>query len=785
VKCRFVQIGPRIRFVETAIRLSLKSMPTEGAAMKFRLLLTHKIGALSAVGVLGLAIVGGLYFSGSWTQARYQKEADELSALAALSSKLSNQMLLARRAEKDFLLRREDRYVKAHGDTVKTIATNIDELTGRLAALNQSELLQKATAARADYDAYVRHFNELTNAVVKNGLRENDGLQGALRRAVHDIESPLKEFKDARLEAGMLTLRRHEKDFILRGDVKYVDDLKKSAAAFANALASSELPAASKTAIAQKLTAYQQGFLAYVEGSQAAGRATRALSESYAKFDPQLTAVQDSIEKLHANGVANAQAVSARTMWQIQSGMLAVAVGVVLLGFFIGRSVSRPLLSMTAAMGSIAQGSLEAEVPGLGRQDEIGQMAEAVQVFKDNRIQMERLQAENKENEARTAAERAAAAQRMADEFEAAVGGIVKAAVAGDFSQRVELQGKTGLVLNVGTALNSLCENVSRAMNDLVAMLNALADGDMTRRITAHYEGNFALLKDNANTTAERIGATISDIKMSVREVANASTEISTSTTDLSHRTEEQAASLEQTSASMEEIAATVKKNADNASHANQSAGSMRDVAGRGGQVVADAIVAMAKIEESSRKIADIIGVIDEIARQTNLLALNAAVEAARAGDAGRGFAVVAAEVRSLAQRSSQAAKDINGLITGSTGQVKDGVELVNKTGAALDEIAASIQTVANFVSEIAAASAEQSSGIAQVNKALTQMDEVTQQNSALVEENAATAKTLEQQTKAMDERVAFFRLNDRAGDHEDASGRRSVVVPMKRQANH
>ena len=208
-----------------------------------------------------------------------------------------------------------------------------------------------------------------------------------------------------------------------------------------------------------------------------------------------------------------------------------------------------------------------------------------------------------------------------------------------------------------------------------------------------------------------------------------------------------------------------MKKNAENAQQANESASRTRDVADRGGQVVAKAVEAMAGIEDSSRKISDIIGVIDEIARQTNLLALNAAVEAARAGEAGRGFAVVASEVRSLAQRSSQAAKDIKDLITNSNDQVKGGVDLVNRAGSALTEIVESIKKVAEIVADIANASNEQSTGIEQVNKALTQMDEVTQQNSALVEENAATAKTLEHQAKAMDERVSFFKLDVAAGD--------------------
>jgi methyl-accepting chemotaxis protein len=352
--------------------------------------------------------------------------------------------------------------------------------------------------------------------------------------------------------------------------------------------------------------------------------------------------------------------------------------------------------------------------------------------------------------------------------IEAEVDQLVSAAVAGDFAQRVPLEGKQDFMLKLATSMNSLCENTGAALDDFNGMMSSLASGDLTKRIHADYQGMFGKLKADANGMADRLTATISEIKASTREVTNAAAEISTSTTDLSQRTEEQAASLEETSASMEEIAATVKKNAESAQIGNQSAAGTREVADRGGKVVAQAVEAMARIEDSSQKIADIIGVIDEIARQTNLLALNAAVEAARAGDAGRGFAVVASEVRSLAQRSSQAAKDIKDLITSSNGQVKEGVDLVNRAGAALTEIVDSIKSVAAIVSDIATASIEQATGIEQVNKALTQMDEVTQQNSALVEENAATAKTLETQAAALNDQVAFFRL-DQAQDAERA----------------
>ncbi len=352
----------------------------------------------------------------------------------------------------------------------------------------------------------------------------------------------------------------------------------------------------------------------------------------------------------------------------------------------------------------------------------------------------------------------------------------------------VDADGKPFKVVKYATDVTAqvrASQMLQQAVQQTQEAVNAAKENDLTQRIPLEGKtGEIEALCSGVNGLLDTMSTVIAEIKTAAREVTNASAEISTSTTDLSQRTEEQAASLEETSASMEEISATVKKNAENAQQANQSAAGTRDVADRGGQVVAKAVDAMAKIEESSRKISDIIGVIDEIARQTNLLALNAAVEAARAGEAGRGFAVVASEVRSLAQRSSQAAKDIKDLITNSNGQVKDGVELVNKAGGALSEIVNSIKKVAEIVSDIANASIEQSTGIEQVNKALTQMDEVTQQNSALVEENAATAKTLEHQAKAMNDRVDAFRIDGseaEAGHPANAGQQRPAAAPPSR----
>ena len=389
--------------------------------------------------------------------------------------------------------------------------------------------------------------------------------------------------------------------------------------------------------------------------------------------------------------------------------------------------ITRPLVRLGDNMKLLTEGDLTTEIAGQERGDEIGLMAKAVQVFKDNALALKAAEAKSAEQ------------QHAADEQRRA---------ADEERRRNE------------AARAEAAAQVARVVEALGAGLERMAKGDLSYRLNDNFAAEYIKIRDDFNGAIGQLQQTISAIVSSTREVTSASAEISTSTTDLSQRTEEQAASLEQTSASLEEMAATVKKNAENAQHASQSAIATRDVADRGGQVVAQAVDAMARIEESSRKIADIIGVIDEIARQTNLLALNAAVEAARAGEAGRGFAVVASEVRSLAQRSSQAAKDIKDLITNSNSQVKDGVDLVNKAGAALTEIVTSIKSVADTVGQIAAASAEQATGLEQVNRALNQMDQATQQNSALVEENAATAKTLENQAVAMTEKVAVFRLD-------------------------
>ncbi|MGK0172654.1 MAG: methyl-accepting chemotaxis protein [Gammaproteobacteria bacterium] len=347
-------------------------------------------------------------------------------------------------------------------------------------------------------------------------------------------------------------------------------------------------------------------------------------------------------------------------------------------------------------------------------------------------------------------------AQKTEQEMEAVVG----AAKMGDLSKRVCTLDKAGFFLTMGEGTNALIEIAAAIIGDTNRVLSAVAQGDLTKRIDANYEGQFQQLKSGVNSTVERLVQIMRQIQSSADAVANGADELSSGSTDLAQRTDHQRANLETTASSMEEITVAVRQNAENAGLANQLANVAREHAVTGGSAVERAVSSMQDIVESSRRIADILTVIDEIAFQTNLLALNAAVEAARAGEHGRGFAVVASEVRNLAGRSAEAAKEIKELIKDSVSKVNSGSTLVNESGRVLEEIVKSVNQVTEIVSEIAAAGREQTSGIEQVNNSVTQMETTTQQNSSLVSQAAASSSEIGRRAQQLNELVAIFRFD-------------------------
>ena len=342
---------------------------------------------------------------------------------------------------------------------------------------------------------------------------------------------------------------------------------------------------------------------------------------------------------------------------------------------------------------------------------------------------------------------------------------LAAAAAAGDFTQRGEADRFEHDFRLMVENLNAMMAVSDENLGKLSALLSAIAEGDLTVRMQGEYLGVFARMRDDANATVAQLTQIVSQIQASTSSITLAAGEIASGNSDLSRRTEQQAANLEETAASMEELTSTVRQNAEHARQANQLAIGAHGVATQGGDVVGQVVTTMSAIESSSKKIAEIISVIDGIAFQTNILALNAAVEAARAGEQGRGFAVVASEVRTLAQRSAAAAKEIKGLIDDSVGKVSEGSSLVHQAGATMGEIVASVQRVTDIMAEISAASQEQSAGIEQVNQTVVQMDETTQQNAALVEEATAAARAMEEQAGQLADAVAIFRLDNQVGD--------------------
>ena len=479
--------------------------------------------------------------------------------------------------------------------------------------------------------------------------------------------------------------------------------------------------AAAREAYDSSLTKNEEIFK--TEGEKAG--TTYAQGESRDRFNVLVEAIDADVQfndQMSAQRGAEGQSVFKSTRLWIYIALGLAAIFCVAAGYALVRAISAPLTDMTDAMGELARGNLNANVPHDDQQDEIGKLAEAMTAFKNQLA----------------AAEEAKAAQTEV------------------------------IVSSIGAGLDHL------------------AKGDLTHRVTADLTGAFAKLKEDFNTAMGLLQETIQNVLTSTHQIDNNASEISTAADDLSRRTEQQAASLEETAAALEEITATVKKTASNAKEASHSVVGAKDAAENGGRVVETAVKAMDAISQSSKQITDIIGVIDEIAFQTNLLALNAGVEAARAGEAGKGFAVVASEVRSLAQRSSEAAKQIKALINTSSEHVGDGVKYVGETGTALKRIVDQVIQINALVGEMAQAAEQQSTGIEQVNTAVSQMDQVTQQNAAMVEESTAAARNMAGETKVLTELIGFFSVGETS---HVASAPRPVArhtpapLPVKRPA--
>ncbi|HQR89169.1 MAG: chemotaxis protein [Caulobacter sp. 12-67-6] len=566
----------------------------------------------------------------------------------------------------------------------------------------------------------------------------------SLEASVARTERAYEMLRQADTAAFRLTRQENSlRGFLLSGDTYYVERLEEGhKPKFLAALEKLKVLAKGDEASLKRVATVEAGYaefrrLAIEPGlSLGADPMTRPqaveLVSNDGVADKAVAPVEESIEAI----VADSEAVLAReaaaqkkasvaSTITLAAGIL-ITVGIAIAGgLLLSGGIATPVAAMTAAMRRLASGDNTVEVPASGRKDEIGQMAAAVTHFKEAAIAKERLESESASQRSLTERERA---EREAD----------KAADA---------------------------EADATTFGALAEALDRLASGDLTHRISVDFAPKAQQLKTDFNAAAARLQDAMKSISVTTEGVSAGSDEIARASDDLSRRTEQQAASLEETAAALDEITATVRKTASGAKEASQVVANARSDAQRSGEIVSQAVSAMTEIEGSSQKVGNIIGVIDEIAFQTNLLALNAGVEAARAGEAGRGFAVVAQEVRALAQRSADAAKEIKVLISTSTQQVGTGVSLVGQTGEALRRIVEQVASIDTLVNEIAASANEQSTGLHEVNQAVNQMDQVVQQNAAMVEQATAATHALKGEASELASLVGRFKVSQAAQD--------------------
>ncbi|WFS01139.1 methyl-accepting chemotaxis protein [Rhizobium tumorigenes] len=430
-------------------------------------------------------------------------------------------------------------------------------------------------------------------------------------------------------------------------------------------------------------------------------------------------------------------------------------------GLYIGTNhLTRPINKVTDTIKQVAGGDFNVDVPYVGRGDEIGDMAAAVEVFKQSGLAVQRMHSDE------------AVLRAKSDDLQSGMSHVVASAAAGDFSRRIEKTYNDENLDRFAGNVNELVASVDAGITETRRVIAELAAGDLTQTMRGTYQGAFAELQQNVNATLSTLQDTMREVRDTTGSIHGNANELRVAGDDLAKRTEQQAAALEETSAALDEITAVVQNSTTRAQEASVMATEAKDNTARSGIVVRNAVDAMGRIEQASREISQIINVIDEIAFQTNLLALNAGVEAARAGEAGKGFAVVAQEVRELAQRSAKAAKDIKGLITKSGSEVQAGVKLVQETGEALGDIETRVLAINDHIHSIATSAREQATGLAEVNTAVNQMDQVTQQNAAMVEETSAATHKLTAEADSLVRLVAGFKV----------TGARNIALAVARR---
>jgi len=626
----------------------------------FSLRLTHKITAIGIIGLIGVVLVGGIHLYGENAVAVYRSAAESARSVAELNRQIEVELLEGRRAEKDFLLRNDAKKADSQIETSKAVAADIDRLRDKVAAIGKPDLARQIEAMQASLKKYQANFTAVVEQKRELGLDEKSGLEGRLRNSVHDIESRVEQLHEQSLLITMLTMRRHEKDFMLRRDAKYGEDMKKRNAEFLAGVENADIPEAAKTELKQKLADYQRDFQAWMGQALKLAAELKSMSEAFAAVEPVIEAVSKSVTAIRAEAEQSDRSERENIQRLIGVAIAVIAVLVMGAGLFIGRSVSKPLKAMTAAMIELANGNFAVVLPGLGRRDEIGEIAQAVETFKVNAEQKARDEAEEKIRQDQIAAQqRKADMIRMADAFEGAVGEIV--------------------------------ETVSSASTELEASAGAL-----TTTATRSQE------------LSTMVAAASEEASTNVQSVASATEELSSSVNEISRQVQESARMANEAVGQAQQTNERVSELSKAAARIGDVVELINTIAGQTNLLALNATIEAARAGEAGRGFAVVASEVKALAEQT----------AKATGDIGRQIA----DIQSATQDSVNAIKDISGTI-GRLSEISSTIAAaVEEQGAATQEISRNVQQAALGTTEVSAHISDVKQGATETGSASAQV---------------------------------------------------------------